>query len=38
MGKLKDLSDFFEKTGTYIPLSKIQQTKANKVLANNNRE
>jgi len=37
MGKFKDLSDFFEKTGTYVHLSKIEQTKINKVLANNNK-
>ena len=29
MKKSKNLSDFFEKTGTYIKMSRIEQTKIN---------
>ena len=35
MGKSKDLCDFFEKTGTYVHLSRTEQTKVNKDLAKN---
>ena len=35
MGRSKDLCDFFEKTGTYVRLSRTEQTKVNKKLAKN---
>ena len=36
MKKSKDLSDFFEKTGTYIKMSRIEQTKVNNNLNKQN--
>lgn len=32
MKKSKDLSDFFEKTGTYINMSRTEKNKVNKTL------
>jgi len=35
MGRSKDLCDFFEKTGTYVRLSRAEQNIANRKLAKN---